>query len=1431
MGTNTIDVSEQVIPEDNIFSNNAMVNETNQKAMFVVDDGISALVNGQDVANTVNVSQSKSVDEHKYEKANNYLNDNTAKVTNAIDYIAATEPDKLPVAISNVPAELEKYRQQAASMLAPYLNWIDNIEGSEKLSDYQKKSIAADALLLQSFSKGMDDYSIWGKTVDFLGVMAVPDQGYNVAELQAKMQGDEVTFRKWLSSPEAYDNIRSFRMELSPEDRVFFDQSLLRTIESVDDNKLQQTEMVGYALGTGEGAKASDIVEKVLTPLYPLDILAAASLGIKALSSLSRLSKIGNKIATIRLADTVSRYDELSKATGINKYDAASTGNPLTPEIFNGAPDGLQSMYAERMLDVEENLKRADNSFKYVSDLNEADKVEFAAAIKRNISKDMEIDNFDITFDEGKAIVKYDVVKDGVPIWKNVNQTVSYKVDDFGGFVQDTNRLPVASVRHIASPAITSGADKKLFLEAAEASVFSEARIHGSLTKAMDAAMKPVKGNKNSVSKVNEVLQRLDGKSIVPSYQELVVKGVGGIKLTDKEFAAYTGARKVLEHAWQLNNGVIRRDKELRGVKSITIRDYTYFGKPYETSSEAFRAFRADKEIRAIDHEGKLLEEITSELIEEQYAKGNVLMKADSNNPFEWFSGFNGSSKYAFVPKSEITILPRNVLGKTPNYLPKLRKDANWFIKMEKEVMVNGANRAVEHTIAYSSLEKDAIKYIDDLEKAAIEAGVEFDRSKYKVRFDKELGRGSTSEEAIRISGGLMSGSRKSTELPYVGSSEGGERVDALTSMQRYLGLTADRVALSEWRMEAKTRWYNQAKSYDQLPDIKSKSWAEAKEDVQSSGLALRNKSKLLAMHDQITSISKIPSKTEQMLSDYAVEIGKRFERSGLDNIAKYMYSRRSGGVINTIKSITYNLNLGTYSLVQIPTQLFGSAVAISIDPIYAMRAMNKWLIASGMDVAMTETEAVAYLNKVFKGTEKELSVIAKDYSFWRKSGMYESVVRGNADAYSVTNNLPYDAGVLSRGFHKFVEKGQIPFKIGEVGNMRISFFTALEKEKALAGDKFVYDNNTLQTVIARAEQYRLNMSSANKANYQKGFWSLPTQFKQIYTKYLEAIAGDWFTTSEKIRMVGVQALLWGAAGVPILNFYADTMAKGFHNIYSFITGDDIEASSEEMTMYKRGSMGWLFNSVADIDAAISGRLAVSANFIEEISKLITDQNTPVLKAAMGASFTGGDKFIDLLNNMCFAGKLVIDNTGEIDTWKIAGGIVGESLLEIPSSTRKLLLARDMYNGVMTKSDGTPLYETDPNLATIFFLGAGFGSQEAEDLYKLHFSNQVTDREISARASQYISLIYRLTKGVEDGNEKDVAETHKALTLIANSIDNIYPEDATKIWNKINKAIMKPSNFKEETIKRAIENMNSEFVENANRMSVVKQKEIELRSE
>lgn len=1402
--------NEEVMAEDNIYEAEGVPQTENEKELLQVDLGAGAISKGGDLSSVLSDTIDQTPAEIKGGMVAEGVERTEKLIADTVDMVATEQPDALESVLGGASESLRALRAQSESEMAPYIAFYEGIEGSEKLTTEQVRELAANRMLLDVFAKKMDEQSAWGKIKNFLEIVAVPDYSYNSAAIFSDMTGDDMGFEEFLGSADALEALGKARESLSPVDRVAFDKMFIKSLDNVDTNAMQQFDSVLTLLGQNPEAATSQHVEKadiVLTLTPVIGQIANALKGaVRGANVMKQVGKAGDAVTAQTISKAVVN-PEVATTVGVNPLDAASLGNPVANKaIFNGAPEGLQAAYRTTMEDVDESLRIAEDVIGYSLNLTESETLKMVDSVKKHMSKRTDIEDLKITPNAKGLTVEYKTFKNGK--LSEETESVLYKTDDLGGFIRAEAAGGSTMLRGLASPHFAAREDRKLFVEAAQAGSFAAGKIGKQYGDAIDNALKPVRNKKESLAKIDYVLQELDGKEVNLSYQQLSKVGIGGVKLSDEEFIAVHGIRKTLDELWQTNNSVLRREKELAGVRSVKINGADDFGKVYDTPS-AVNSANITIESKAMDVSGQVVE-LTSDAIEANYKKGKVLVKSDSAAEIGWYKGRGDDLvQYAWVNKADVKDLPAHVLNRVPNYLPKMQKDGNWFLKGKRKLLVNGKYKDVPVTIAYGGTHSQVQRFLDQKMLATRDFGDDIDPTSFQIVFDRQTPDKMLGDDTVSIAGGLIRGSRKQGGLQYAGDVADEKRVDAYEAIQRYMGITADKAALSEWRMEARQRWLNQAASHAGIRKaVMESDWRSAANVIRDSDLPTREKSKLLTLHGQVSTMTRIPTRSDVALQETIRSLALGAEKLGGESIAKYMYRIHDQSPTELAKTVVFHTTLGMGNLAQLPVQMFGAAVALSMEPRHAGKAMYKWLAASALDVGSNP--------KSQQGLAKKLGMDYEDYKFWQKSGMREGVIRGNADLGSIHNNLPYDAGVLRRGFHGMLNVGQTPYRMGELANMRISFFTALEREKALMGKKFVYDDATLSRVLAKAEQYRLNMGSGNKAAFQKGLWSLPTQFKQIYTKYIEALAGDFLTGKEKAKMVAGQLVLFGGAGVPLLNHASDYLADML-----------LPEDADELTVraFKHGSTGVIINGILDADATFAGRITVSSDLIEELMRL-GDERTSLVQLAMGASFTTGDRIYDLFTNIAKAGSISLadeDVTPEVQAASL--DIILKSAARVTSSGRSWLGASAVAKGYIEKSNGTPLMTTDPTIPNIVARALGFSSLTAEEMYKISARELKSEQDRRDYASFLANMYMELHDNIEAQNETGVKAAHHAITMMREHVYSNYPHAAKGIMDKVNNILSGKNDFGDRTLKKATHNALDEFAKQGNMMMTEMMKE------
>lgn len=1427
---------QEVAAPTNIYDSVPVMSEKNQKKAINIDKGSLALVRGEDMQEAVRSVATKSSAQVLAEGSGRHVEATSSLQAGVVEQVALNSPESLTGAISDAQQAI---KEAGSTILASQYDWVDSASGSNHLSKEDRMSVAINMGLMQKYAEAIDKESMMGLVPNFMGSIFIPDSPYNVSAIHQEMQAEKLSITDLAKAPSYISAMKGFRNSLSNEERVVYDQQILQPlIDSVTDNRFKRLELASVftSMSDEDTAKFYVGLDMADSTLIATQVVSSVFKVAKGINVLRRVSKLNQNLAARQISEAVTQRavndnlvevadDAVASELGINQADAAAVGNPLTPtDVFQGAPDGAQGRFRNYLTKVDEHLERARGSLNVVINPTKTEELEIAASVEKRLKKEFDLENFQYTRTDTGLDFKFDRF-DGDELVE-AGQSVSFELKDLGGLQQVQGGMLPPLARHVLSPLFQAGKDAETYIKSAAGAMFATARSQTQYGKALAVALSPIKGltksNKSyirSAERIDGAMRVLENTDIVPTYHKLVNEGVNGVKLTEKEFQTYTGLRKIMDDLWWDNNNALRRDWEVKGVKSVTGRNRNWFAKDFDTAGAASMGYSGGSV--GIIQDGLLTHtkgSLTAAEIENLYNEGKVLIKSWSNNRSEWFSTPHGLAEYAVVGRLEVGALPPQVMGKVRNYLPRVNEDANFFLKKVETVNINGTPTRIEKAIAFGSTEAQLQRYLDNtLAKVSDENPevVAFDPNNYIIRYDREQSADSSNANAVSLGGGLVRGHRSSTPLVYAGTGSG-KQTNVVDSIQSYLSVTADKVNMGEWRAEARHRVISQAASYPEIShSVRGGGWNGLKGIVEESNIPSSQKQKILTMYDQVDAMSRIPTMSEKAFQDFTVEIGKRFDKgafgiksgAGQQGIAKFMYKWSDENPTNIARSWTFNLTLGMFNPAQIITQASGISAAYSIHPIYAAAATPRWVLAAALDFGTNEKSAEAFLDGFARANNVDAKSLSNDYKFWRKSGMYDSVIAGNADAAALKLGLPYDAGLLRRSMGMVVDAGRTPFNIGEVANMRISFFTALERAKAKQG--FSYSDKDLLEVLGRAEDLRLNMSSANKSNIQKGFLGLPTQFLNIIKATAETAVSGNLSLAERARFSMGQITLYGTAGIPLVGFLADKALDSMG-----LTGERVEGdggyTSEELNEIKNGIVGKLAAGYG-LEAAVSNKLTLASDIYNTIVDNFVGDEAKVQKAMFGASYRTGDRVHDVIMNTLAFGRVSIEGLLDDDAdplkQKLVAIELAKSLVDLPSSSRQIQAALDLNNSLVRRSDGSPLMFTNAAVGDVYAQAVGFPLEEVNGRYKMAREERAISLEERDEATRIISLLYTLENGLM-GVTFDPEPVQHAATVIMDGVRNRRGEgSAMRVMEMVNNRLKNPKSWQEKNtesiIKRA----------------------------
>lgn len=1339
---------ESIIPTD-----------VNKKKVLAADAMVSGIFDGVEPEQSYESVMTSDLNLYQDEMVTKAAAEETQAMSTAIDTLAVTDPILLNDRSADLVAMYQDIQEtyNTSNKLAPYIAMVRKFPGSDQASDEEVKDVAAQKYMLSRIAELFDeDYDFGDKSFDVMGLLAWPDLSYNVSQTYAAVAEETGTIESYLDTGDIVVKFTRALQDMEPEKRIEMFDTLRSKVVGVEDNKMKQAILLMYAASqTSEDDVAFDAaMDKVDQTGLGIFLGSGVLKTIKSVNAIRSMVKIANseREAAV-LADIASRSDEAANAVGVPRLDAASAGDPnasVLTDILDGAPEGVSTQVSQQWKMIDENIQEATNIVDEGLGLTAAEKTKAAEARVKILEAKEGIDNVAATPTERGVDLTFDTIDAETGAVKSTQVSLPYTVDDVTGtFVQQgVTFMGELGKSILNSPNYLQGADRNILVQAFERTLFSSSKIKRELNDAFNKTTKSL--SKAEAENVSKILTKGDDEDAVYTYKQLVNDGVGGIKLSDKEFTAYAGARKMMDELWKIKNTETRRKLEAKGIKEVSVGDELVTAKAYEEKAAAGAAYRGStKRVVSVpeplDGRTTKLDNLTPEDIDEYYDNGYQLVRtSDAGN---YVRAGDTNAEWALVSRTSIRNLPNEVLNKKPGYIPRAYEDAHFFVKQDRRVEVDGVETIVgQRTLRYFDNATDAEQYVVELEKAAKIEGKVFNKDDYKVLGDRELRTADLEEDFTKMYGGLYTSGRGEAALKFGLHGDAGRRVDALEAIQNYINHVGNRYPLAEYRLGIERRWMNHAKTYGALPKTFNGSFAEAIGVVEHSAANPLVKTKLKNAHAQIEYMNKVPSLGEQQWAGTMRALGRSLEKlPGVGKgMAKYVYRLDHTAPVDAMRSATFNLMLGMYNWSQFFVQASGATVALSIKPLDAPRAMANMLSFGMLDLIHNPSAragAIARIEKI-AGFEN----IGEEYALWKKSGMFDSVVNTNADVASMYKGLPYDASMV----RKVWTNGTLPYKMGELANMRISFGTAMSEWKRANKGKAL-DDTALKAIVARAENFRLSMSKANTSTWQRGWLAIPTQFQQINARFFEALLGNQFTGRDKFAFLAGQAAMFGAAGVPFLD-------TAYGTINNAIGRDVTSIPTDDLIRERRGLLGWVINHYADIDANVTGRVAIAGGVIQQLIDMSTEPSelTDVL---LGPSASTKDGLVSLVDNLMMTGKVAftMDDMQAKDAYMmLEANLV--ALAQLPASTRNLLLANDLYNNAVYRTkDGKARFETDANMQTMISQALGFQQQSKADYWDLVMGKKSEAQRMKGDVDRISNLYLNMLRFAEDDEERSRA--------------------------------------------------------------------------
>jgi len=347
-----------------------------------------------------------------------------------------------------------------------------------------------------------------------------------------------------------------------------------------------------------------------------------------------------------------------------------------------------------------------------------------------------------------------------------------------------------------------------------------------------------------------------------------------------------------------------------------------------------------------------------------------------------------------------------------------------------------------------------------------------------------------------------------------------------------------------------------------------------------------------------------VPGVAAQKWEHFMAKMSERMFDKGNDTAVKAISIFNKNPVV-ALRSGAFGMAFGFWNTTQYLVQLIGSSMAATIvPPKYGLRAFLSYV---PMRFAMTRTFDKPLLNEMYRRVGNAMGMTRQNWDdlmyYMKESGKYEI----NLTTSYLDANQGLNSGIgrilKAPGIKQVRDNWTAPFREGELSARLISVNVAFREfvEK--------FPNVNIRTregwrkadeyITNRADALTFNMTKASQAAWQKGGWSLATQWQAINARFLENLFfSRSLSKTEKLKLLGSQVALYGAAGVNIFGL-GDKLIDETLEYYN------ITPSPEVYTFLKKGGIDGLVHTLTGVPTNIADRLSFFNGMSETINNII----------------------------------------------------------------------------------------------------------------------------------------------------------------------------------------------------------------------------------
>ena len=816
---------------------------------------------------------------------------------------------------------------------------------------------------------------------------------------------------------------------------------------------------------------------------------------------------------------------------------------------------------------------------------------------------------------------------------------------------------------------------------------------------------------------------------------------------------AYIGVRQFSDMAYKIRNAELRTYLDSKNMRYISLGDdYHAFAAPVADPSGIRFAY----------------DPLTGEVVDlrgsiKKFLQDGGRIFSARNRQTSTASG--KSSNYIMVHGGvKAGPLPERVLKYIEGYVPRIYEDQHFITMRPNKLWLDGeiltGTQIIPRTIGTAPSRKAALERIEGLraQYPDAELGLKNDRSlTYRDRLTSEV-------DYQEGTGGLFYGQRGKHLESFDGEFDVlSETTDVVGSMLKQASALANRMEVQPVLDNMKKKWLNTYGSY--TTGIRPGVFPTSRSQIAGEQVANADLQKARAAWAYIN-LQETNMTTTQTWKELMFQLGEWVESKGAEKVGKYIRTEvgkkdpiaraRSFNFISTIV-------LNPFRQLFLQSQQF--FYLAGIDPAYVLSGAAS---RESMPMLMALLREGEIINKIdISGYAKAAGIspaeFRRDLDAIKSSGLIEAIdshLLGRdavmAIEHTLNNNKLQNAIQKASNLGKTGIAGikRVGFDLGEQINLVHTYNIARRRWMKNNPGKSVDTKFARAEIAADTRQLALGMTQPGALGYQKGIFSLMTQFWSIQHKaflgmsgwipYIGKYSNQAITKGEAFRITAGQLLLYGTSGVG-LTALADEMfqAIGWDN-----------PPEEVRHMVAGGLYDTLFNFTLEAasgqtsDLAVSQSIAAGSGWAETFTQFLEEApDRNVFEMFAGASASSGSKVITAVGTL-----------GRAIQGGLEGTLTPKQAQDTVKSFARIASIYDKYDRAKTQehlhawvsknrtSLGVPITEVENVVAAI----TGVQGYQQRAAYETYLDLQARQEEIDGVATELYNQWTRMYATTEN---------------------------------------------------------------------------------